>query len=247
MKTNLAVPLTRRIPVRGVPPRLLWYHGDNSWGKNPYAQPLYRVIWSETHFYLLGGSWPDGAIEYRWAPYYAGRKEWVLEKWLSPEQFAGSRFDWENSQMDGFLDAHGMTVYTMGPYPAHGWYEHCYSFPSDSEPNLGAIVPLIEQTKNLTLAQIKAGIQLYHERQRKEWGQKVEDGIHEAMPAFGNSPTNLNPRKPTGDTPGLLQPGALRKAVAKHRELDSAENVIFEQLPQRGFSMPQRKIISTEE
>ncbi len=239
----LTLPLTRQVPTVGIPAKLRWYPGENSWGKTPAGKPLYRVIWSESHSYKLGGCWPDGKVEYRWAPYYGSRAEWVLEKWLSAEDFAGSETEWNRTSIDEFLASHGVTIYTMGPYPKEGWYDHCYSFPNDSPPNLELIVPLLEQTKTLTFAQVKAGIQLYHDQKRKEWEQKVEDGLKDALPAFGDSMTAGNPSKPTGDTAGLTQPGALSEAVKKYRGKPTKSEAPFDPdtLPKRGVSIQQRK------
>lgn len=219
-------------------PIRFWPGIPNIWGKNPHKKPLYRIIWSESRLYMLGGEWPDGRVEYRWAPYYAGRKEWVLEKWLSPQEFAGSKETWELEYRDSRTG-----LYAMGPYPSEGWYDHCYSFPNDAPPNLEQIVPLLEYGRNHhTFAQIKTALHLWHDRQRKEWEQRVEDGIREAQPAFGYAPTNLNSTKPTGDTAGLLaHPDELKAEIAKHRgkKVDQAPD--FTQLPQRGVGMGRPK------
>lgn len=237
--SSLAIPLSSRIPTKGEPAKIRWYPGENSWGKNPHGKPLYRVIWSESRTYILGGCWPDGAIEYRHSPYYGTRQEWVLEKWLTAKEYAGSEDEWNLSQIDENLARHGMAVYAMGPYPANGWYEHCYSFPVDGV-NLHAIVPLLEQTQHLTHAQIRAGIQLHHERMRKEWERKVEDGIRDSAPAFGNVATNLGNTRPTGDT-ALSSPEDLRATVARYKGEKTKKQPDFEELPRRGVSMPQRK------
>lgn len=235
----VTLPLTTSVPTVGSPAKLrLWPGIPNTWGKNPQGKPLYRIIWSQSHTYRLGGCWPDSKVEYRWAPYYGSKAEWVLEKWLSAEEFAGTESEWIRSNVDEFLAGHGITVYTMGPYPREGWYDHCYSFPNDSPPNLELIVPLLEQTKNLTLAQIKAGIQLYHEQQKKDWERKVEDGLRDAQTAFGDSMTAGNPSKPTGDTAGLSTPQAICEAVQKYRGLKIDTTPIDPaKLPRRGVGM----------
>ena len=222
-------------------PLRFWPGQPNTWGKNPNGKPLYRVIWSESRFWMLGGEWPDGKKEYRWSPYYGGRKEWVLEKWLRPEEYAGSKEMWEIEYRDV-----NTGLYTMGPYPRQGWYEHCYSFPHDAEPNLEAIVPLLEYGKNnYTLSQIRTALHLWHDNKRKEWEQKVMDGMQDAMPAFGAIATNLSSSKPTMDTGGLTG-HELKEAVRRHKGLPTTDHVEFSNLPQRGVSMG-RRIVSTEE
>ena len=234
----MTVPIIGQQPkVQGSPAKLRWWPGTpNTYGKNPYGKPLYRVVWSESRSWMLGGLWPDGTIEYRWVPYYAGRKEWVLEKWLAPMEFAGTEESWQKDTLDYELCARGIVVYQMGPYPAKGWYEHCYSFPADSEPNIQAIVPLLESAKNLSLGQIKAGVKLWHDRQRKDWERKVEDGILDAMPAFHGVASNVAPSKPTADHWDAEQ-------VKKFRGEKPSDNPTPAdmQLPSRGFSIRQRK------
>ena len=248
MKSSLEIPLTGRVPTRGHAPKLVWFNGENSYGKNPYGKPLYRIIWSKSRTYLLGGCWGDnGAIEYRHAPYYGTKEEWVLEKWITAQEFGGSKQEWELSQLDQALAQHGMAVYTMGPYPANGWYEHVYSYPQDADPDIQAIAQIIEYGKeHYTFQQIKTAINLWHEQKRKEWEQKVMDGMEDAMPAFGNVATNLSSSKPTMDTAGLSNPHELKEAIRKYKGLPSEEKKIFVDLPQRGVSMG-RRIISTEE
>lgn len=237
------VPIIFTPKVVGEEKRLQWWPGKpNAYGKNPHKKPLYRVIWSESRTYMLGGMWPSGDIEYRWVPYYGQRKEWVLEKWLAPEEFCGSEDTWKQEQIDYGLASQGIVMYTMGPYPKHGWYEHCYSFPENAPPNMDAIVPILESSKSLTLGQIKAGLNLWHEKKRKEWEQKVEDGILDAMPAFHGNPTNIAPSKPHGDSGGLLLPGQARAEVAKFRgDTQQAADVELESPNPRGMSIRQRK------
>ena len=215
---------------------LRWWPGQpNSWGKNPQGKPLYRVIWSETRSWIIGGMWPDGRIEYRWVPYYGGRKEWVLEKWLAPTEYAGSKEQWERETLDYELCARGIVMHQMGPYPKDGWYEHCYSFPADAEPNMEAIVPILESCRNLSLAQIKAGLHLWHERQRKDCENKVEAGILDAMPAFHGVASNVAPSKPTADH---WSPEDVKKFRGEQPKVELPEDL---GLPQRGFSIRQAK------
>lgn len=247
-ESNLIIPLTARVPTRGVAPKLRWFNGKNTWGKNPDGKPLYRVVWSESRTWLLGGSWPDnGEIEYRHCPYYGGRQEWVLEKWLPAVEYAGAKESW-GSTIDHSLAAHGITVYTMGPYPSKGWYEHIYSFSGDAPPNLDELAPLFEASKDYTLEQLKAGVQLFHERKHQEWSDNFDDAVEDLAPAGGYAMTNLNPAKPTADTAGLSDPRDLAAAMKKYRGGEKQNVVTFDRLPrQRGNSMGRApKVVAPE-
>jgi hypothetical protein len=242
---------TPEIPIVGAQPSIkLWTGEPATYGKNPLGWPLYRVIWSASRYYLLGGEWGDnGRVEYRWTQYYARREEWVLEKWLTAEEWAGPEADWQADTINYELCARGIVVYTMGPYPRLGWYEHCFSFPSHSEPNLACIVPLLEASKHLGLARIKQGLRACHDKLRKDWEERFENGFREAQPAFGGNPSSVAPAKPHADTGGLLSPGEARRAVEKYRGKRSetspaSENSLTPEeldLPAHGFAIKQGK------
>ena len=241
MQTELKSP---PVPIVGNQPSIkLWHGKPNTYGKNPKGWPLYRVIWSESRYYLLGGSWGDnGRTEYRWAPYYAGRKEWVLEKWLSPEEYAGSETQWNYDNLDYALCAKGEIVYTMGPYPRLGWYEHCFSFPQDGEPNLECIVPLLEASKELPAQKIKEGLAACHAQMRKDWESRFEAIVDDCQGAFHNQATNVNPGKVTADKVILGNEQEFRASLRKQK---GAEPVFTEtpeelNLPSQGFSIRQR-------
>lgn len=236
---------TPEVPIVGNQPSIRPWHGEPAvYGKNPQGWPLYRVIWSESRYYLLGGEWGDnGRIEYRWAPYYPGRKEWILEKWLTPEAFAGSEVDWNSTSLDYGLCQRGIIVYQMGPYPRLGWYEHCFSFPNDGEPNLACIVPLLEASKELPLSTIKGGLKACHAQMRKDWENRFEAACDDAQGAFHNQATNINPGKITADRVLLGNEEEFRRALKKQKGEAPAftETPQDLNLPEQGFSIRQRK------
>ena len=197
---------------------------------------------------MIGGRWPNGNLAYMWVPYYGLRQEWVLERWLSAKEFAGEEKDWNIAAQAYDFDEWGQQVPILGmltfPYPRRGWYEHVYSFPTDAPPNMEAIVPLLEQYKTLTIGQIKAGIALWHERKKKEWEQKVEDGFLDAQGAFHNLPSSVNPGKMTADKVDLAKPMELRSAIERARgETKEVVDEIIQDapLPSHGMSIRQRR------
>ncbi len=266
---------TLQIPIVGNQPSIQLWHGEPAvHGLNPMGWPLYRVIWSESRYSLLGGEWGDtGKVEYRWAPYYAGRKEWVLEKWLSPEEWAGTEAQWNIDNLAmvncdtcgglGFIEAAGMIgvcatcegqckvscavrgliVYTMGPYPRLGWYEHCFSFPTDGDPNLECIVPLLEASKDLPLSKVKGGLAACHAQMRKDWENRFEAICDDAQGAFHNLPSSVNPGKVTPDSVILGDERQFREALKKQKGQTApiTETPKELNLPSSGFSIRQRK------
>ena len=132
-------------------------------GVNPFGAPLYRIIFSDSRTYLLGGKHPDGACEYREYPLYPLLKgQWVMERWMSPEDFAGKREVYEREQLDpesGLL--------TLGPYPHRGEYAFCHQFiGSPTEMQVGWAIHDNYVSRGLTPGQRKQGIMEPLERQQ---------------------------------------------------------------------------------
>ena len=112
-------------------------YGDNEW----------RVVWGPSRLYIVGGMWQDhiGTIpndrelveagrdlslvsrraEYRWIPKYPTER-WILERWLTPFEYAGSPSAYAVEQWD-----EEAKLLTLGPYPERGEYEGCYVFPEE--------------------------------------------------------------------------------------------------------------------
>ena len=233
------------IPIVGNQPSIQFWNGAlNTWGKNPRGWPFYRIIWSESRYHLLGGEWGDnGRVEYRWAQYYSGRKEWILERWLTPEEFAGSEIRWNEETVDFSLAERGILVYTLGPYPRLGWYEHCFSFPSDGDPNLECIVPLLEASRDLPFFRIRQGLAACHAQMRKDWESRFEARFQDAQGAFHNNPSNVNPGKVTADKVILGNEQEMRAALARQKDevFGSTQTPEGLNLPAQGFAIKQRK------
>lgn len=91
-------------------------------GRNPYGQWNFRVIWGPSRTHLIGGFWEDnGHHEYRRRVKYSLDPKWVLERWR-PAPIYGDPRAWESQTLtpDGFLG--------LGPFPAHGEYECIQAF-----------------------------------------------------------------------------------------------------------------------
>ncbi len=141
------------------------------YGENPYSEALYRVVFSDSRTDLLGGKWPDGNCDYREAPRYPGiRGQWILEKWCSPEEYAGTREEYERAQFDpdsGLL--------TCGPYPYRGEYVHCYTFPCvPGDGMIYQIVSALKISRDLTAGHRKQGIMEPLEKQEREREQRFD-------------------------------------------------------------------------
>lgn len=209
----------RTVPIRGEQskPKVLPV-SLRSFGINPYGDNLWRVVWGPSRNYLVGGPWQDRhgvipndaelmakggkdssfvreLIEYRWIPKYP--ETWVLEKWLTPLQYAGTPEQWVATQSDTYAK-----LLTLGPYPARGEYEACYFFPKDIEPTLSTVTGVIDMLvygANYSAAERREAIEAVEQGKKWDWKNKCEAIFDDSQGAFKNRPSNVNPAKRTAD------------------------------------------------
>ena len=109
---------------------VLWVGGSLAkFGANPYGENLWRVVWPSSREFLFK---PEGETQFRWLPLYAGLKCYILERWLTPWQFAKCGPEVWNLQHS-----------RLGPYPSRGvYFGPCWKFQS-GYPALGAVETII--------------------------------------------------------------------------------------------------------
>ena len=148
------------------------------YGQNIFAENLYRLIFSDSRTDLLGGKWPDGNCDYREVPRYPGIKgQWIMEKWQSAEEYAGSREQYELQQFDAESG-----LYTCGPYPHRGEYIYCHTFiGSPTEMQVGWAVHNNKVSRDLTPGARKQGIMEPLENQQRQQDQRFTDIWDNAM------------------------------------------------------------------
>jgi len=148
-------------------------------GVTPYAEPMYRIVWAPSRYYLVAGDWPDGARGAKWMPLYSEFKKpiWVMEKWLPAERFAGcTREYWE------------LHYLSLGPWPERGEYEVCHLFETSGpwDANLEKLIGLIEHKP--TLYETVIWHRRDAEKQLKQQRAFVDDKIRNLLPAFQTKP-----------------------------------------------------------
>jgi hypothetical protein len=136
---------------------------------------------------LVGGLWPDGKIGYEWVLTYENlpKGSWVLEKWLSPGEFAGSKEDWDLLYRDpatGFL--------LLGPYPDRGEYQMVFTLDQTdvSQFNLEEIIKMIEHGKSNSAQSVKDACRRAYEKEEAAKDAIIEGTLRERLPAFGVRP-----------------------------------------------------------
>jgi hypothetical protein len=152
-------------------------------GINPFDEPLYRVIFSDSRTDMVGGCWPDGVKEYREVPRYPDIHSWILEKWMSGMDYAGTKEAYEASQLDV-----ASNLYTCGPYPSRGEYQICYVFPH--QPGDGMIVQIITAIKlsrDVHPAHQKQAYADAYAQQARDKDNRMDAIVDDAMGAFSRA------------------------------------------------------------
>ena len=167
-------------------PQLLPTIPMKRFGENIYSEPLYRVVFSDSRTDLLGGKWPDGECAYRETPSYPGiRGKWILEKWCTPEEYAGTLEQYTHEQWDA-----ESKLLTCGPYPNRGEYAHCYTFPyQPTDGMVSKIVGALKVSRDLTAANRKVGIMEPLNNQQKEQDARFDDIFRDALGPFSKADT----------------------------------------------------------
>jgi hypothetical protein len=94
-----------------------------------------------------------------------------MERWMSPEDFAGKREVYEREQLDPESG-----LMTLGPYPHRGEYVFCHQFIGPpTEMQVGWAIHDNVASRGLTPGQRKQGIMAPLERQEKQREQRFDD------------------------------------------------------------------------
>ena len=101
-------------------------------GINRFGEPNFRVVWGGSRLTWIGGRWTDHdssgnlvreAIELRQVPKYLPHDRWHIERWAPPELY-GPPERWYDETAE---TENGVRVPALGPFPARGEYEHCFT------------------------------------------------------------------------------------------------------------------------
>ncbi len=169
-------------------------------GVNRFGEPNFRVVWGGARLAWIGGRWTDRdangnvlreAVELRRVPKYIPEDRWHIERWMPPESY-GSPDDWR-AQTTEVED--GIRVPALGPYPARGEYEHCFTLQSTSGEFLPLtasacdwIVRAIEWSRRQPRRANRTAIAARESRRSHDWERTADDMLDDALPAFHGHP-----------------------------------------------------------
>lgn len=165
----------------------------SGFGKNPFGKNIWRVVWGPSRTYKAGMKSETGTVQVKELPLYPGTQAWILERWLPPVKFAGTREAWEIQERNNDVQ--------LGPYPAEGEWCGCddlwQQIPSVSD--VVAKVNLILYGVNFTFDEKRNAIMENERRKEESWLSRGMDIWKDSQGAFNNKPTNINPAKKTAD------------------------------------------------
>lgn len=150
-------------------------------GLNPFGEPLYRIVLTQSVFHLVGGEWPDGTRAYRWVPRYRQvRAGFILEAWDMPKI---SRAEWE-----GLRDPiSGWPV--LGPYPSRGEYQLAWEFDKGvDQDSIEKIIGAIERGKQRSFQDVRDYAMREYQQEEKDWKSAAAAEVRDAVTAFGVAP-----------------------------------------------------------
>jgi len=155
-------------------------------GRNRFGEPNFRVVWGWSRLCWIGGRWEDrdagghllrAVVELRQVPKYIPHDRWHIERWLPPELY-GSPEQWYRATAE-LCD--GRRVPALGPYPARGDWEHCFTLATPDGGFLGlepavcdAVVRRIEYARTLPPARCRAALVRAQERRERDWHNWAE-------------------------------------------------------------------------
>jgi hypothetical protein len=184
-----------------VPPSAVAHRLALAGGKNPFGEPNYRAVWGWNRLAWIGGKFeerdPEDAsllrevIDLRLEPKYPAVNRWHIEKWLPPEVY-GSPRAWYAQTLE---IAGGRSVPALGPYPARGDYEHCFTLegPRGEFVQLTATVAehiarAIEWSRRNPRSVSRRSLYDREQRVDRAYDAAAYDILDDAVPAFHRQP-----------------------------------------------------------
>ena len=169
-------------------------------GANTFGEANFRVVWGGSRLTWMGGRWTDRdasgnvireAIETRRVPKYLPVDRWHIERWMPAESY-GSPEQWyeQTTEVED-----GIRIAALGPYPARGEYEHCFTLATAAGGYVALspaacdwIVRAGEWTRRQARTEQGGAIAAREARRARDWDRDADDLLDDAVPAFHGAP-----------------------------------------------------------
>jgi hypothetical protein len=174
---------------------------DLAGGINRFHEPNYRAVWGWNRLAWIGGKFEERdpatrsllreVVELRQEPKYPAVNRWHIEKWLPPEAYGSPRAWWAQTvEFEG-----GRSVPALGPYPARGEYEHCFTLESPRGEFLQLTITVAEHiARAIEWARChprsagKRALKEREQRQEQTYDTWAYDLLDDTVPAFHRQP-----------------------------------------------------------
>lgn len=184
------------------------------WGRNPFGEPRYRLVWGPSRLERSGGLWRDwqpgtattdkrtqrawrARLEMRWVRKYGDEECWLIEAWHPAEHY-GLPETWYRPQADGgtLIVTELGSICALGDYPTAGDYEDIGARMhwSPTERHIEAAIGAYERgarSFGSVLARAKHRERLAREAEReteRAFDGFAKDVFDDAEPAFRGAP-----------------------------------------------------------
>jgi hypothetical protein len=184
------------------------------YGRTPFGEPRYRLVWAPSRFERTGGVWTDWdpavaaaerqsgsaqplrrVAQMRWVRKYPGEECWLIERWTPPSSYGTPEQWYRPASEGGTVLACGLAG--CGDYPQLGDYEdigaRMYWYPT--ERHVTTAIDAIERRREQmpATAQGRALRRTYaaqreQEQRDAEFERAAMDLFDEGSPAFGGAP-----------------------------------------------------------
>jgi len=170
-------------------------------GKNSFGEPNYRAVWGWNRLAWIGGKFEEHdpatgsllreVVELRQEPKYPAVNRWHIEKWL-PAEVYGSPRAWYAQTIE---IAEGRSIPALGPYPARGEYEHCFTlqdvrgeFVQLTATAAEHIARAIEWSRKHPRSTSRRALYEREHQVDRRYDESAYDILDDAVPAFHKQP-----------------------------------------------------------
>ena len=174
---------------------------ERAGGVNRHGEANYRAVWGWNRLAWIGGKFEERdpetgsllreVVELRREPKYAAVNRWHIEKWMPPETY-GSPRSWnaQTVEIEG-----GRNIPALGPYPARGEYEHCFTL-EDANGKFVQLTPTIaehlawaiEWSRGHSRSALRGRLYAREARDERAYDAFAYDALDDGVPAFHNQP-----------------------------------------------------------
>lgn len=172
---------------------------DQTFGSNPYGEPIFKLVWGQTATMRAGGQWANGFRGYRDILMAGNAPCWVILMW-EPASVYGSEGTWYYTNRD-----ENTGLQDLGEYPYHGRYRVIHKLMTweviDGKPTpvhlelstllVNGILPLVKAWQSLSKEKQVLALQVDQQLRDDEIARAAIEAKKSFRPAFSGRPVSF--------------------------------------------------------